>query len=140
MSTHTFTRFAPRKVTRTTNQDCRAYVKRKQDFKGSNLFGRTIQSVSFTYDDDSDRPSGHKFSDEMFAVYSYGEHFPLYVYVFELDKWFGNNEKYSVTTSKHTSQSHPHCEVTYMSCANLKNLISRGWRWYYGEILKGNRS
>ena len=38
---------------------------------------------------------------DTYVVYSYGEHFPMYVYDDEVEMWFGNEDKYSPTTSKH---------------------------------------
>ena len=37
---------------------------------------------------------------DLYVVYSYGEHFPMYVYDHGVELWFGNADKYSPTTSK----------------------------------------
>lgn len=39
-----------------------------------------------------------------YVIYSYGHHWPLFVYHNRYKKWYGNDDKYSVTTSKHKSQ------------------------------------
>lgn len=44
--------------------------------------------------------------DDMYVVYSYGEHFPLFIFV-EGQGWFENGDSYSRTTSKHNSHAHP---------------------------------
>lgn len=60
----------------------------------------------------------------MYVVYSYGEHWPLFVY--HAGVWYENEDRYSVTTSKHRSASHPHCETQHVACDALKRFISRG--------------
>lgn len=40
---------------------------------------------------------------KFYIVYSYGEHFPIAVYNSLDDTWLLNEDKYSVTTSKHQS-------------------------------------
>lgn len=59
-----------------------------------------------------------------YVVYSYGEHWPLFVY--HNGVWYENSERYSVTTSKHRSVSHPHCETVPASCDTLKKFIDYG--------------
>jgi len=44
---------------------------------------------------------------DMYVVYSYGPHFPMYIYHSKLGVWFANADKYSVTTSRHQSQANP---------------------------------
>lgn len=60
----------------------------------------------------------------MYVVYSYGEHWPLFVC--HDGTWYENSERYSVTTSKHRSASHPHCDTIPATCDDLKRFISRG--------------
>lgn len=48
---------------------------------------------------------GKKLSPNVYVAYSYGEHFPIFAKLFGI--WFRNSSKYSVTTSKHTSQLFP---------------------------------
>lgn len=60
----------------------------------------------------------------MYVVYSYGEHWPLFVW--HDGTWYENSERYSVTTSKHRSASHPHCDTIPASCDSLKRFVSQG--------------
>lgn len=60
----------------------------------------------------------------MYVVYSYGDHWPLFVC--HDGVWYENIDRYSVTTSKHRSQSHPHCDTIPASCDDLKRFISQG--------------
>lgn len=47
----------------------------------------------------------------LYVVYSYGPHHPLYVFERSTGKWYRNTEKYSRTTSRHSSQAHPGSDI-----------------------------
>lgn len=72
---------------KTSNNNCRQYVQKRQEFKGNNLFGQQYNGV--------------------YVVYSYGYHWPLYAYVESDGQWYANSDKSSVSTSKHANQAHP---------------------------------
>jgi len=72
---------------KTANTNARQYVDKLEIFEGSNTF-----SVD-EYD--------------LYIVYSYGHHFPMYIYDKQDKLWIGNKDKYSRTTSKHQSQCEP---------------------------------
>lgn len=74
---------------RVRNRNCRPYVERRESFQGSNLWGEWNAEGS------------------RYIVYSYGHHFPLYVWDDQVGKWFGNESKISVSTSRHRSQAMP---------------------------------
>ena len=76
---------------RVSNTNCDEYVERRKEFKGSNLFGewKEIRSTG----------------EQMYVVYSYGYHWPLYVYADSIGRWFSNRGKYSSSSSKHSSQA-----------------------------------
>lgn len=42
---------------------------------------------------------------EMYVVYSYGPHFPLYIY--DAGEWYVNSDSYSRTTAKHRHNARP---------------------------------
>ena len=91
---------------RIDNGDCRNYVTNRVEFTGNNLF-------SVKYDEQG-----------LYVVYSYGEHFPIYVYDDNRDIWLENSGKYSISTGKHQSQACPNCRVFVPSTTQeLKNLI-----------------
>ena len=75
------------KSTRVSGWKCREYVQRKQPFHNSNkqLYG--------------------KWEGDLYVVYSYGPHWPLYINWKGV--WFKNKDKYSPTTNKHSSQANP---------------------------------
>lgn len=45
--------------------------------------------------------------DKVYVVYSYGDHFPLYIYSPGADAWFANSDKFSPTTTQHRYKAHP---------------------------------
>jgi hypothetical protein len=76
-------------IHRTANKYASGYVDNKQAFQGSNLWGHWVR--------------GHR-DDGIYAVYSYGPHYPALVFDATADQWFYNDDRYSPTTSKHMSQ------------------------------------
>jgi hypothetical protein len=51
----------------------------------------------------------------LYVVYSYGVHWPLFIYDAKDQTWFENEDKYGPTTSKHRTQTHPHTETNLRS-------------------------
>ena len=87
-----------------SNQKCRSYVSRCEDFQGSNLFG--VHENLNTY-----------------VVYSYGHHFPIYANIGGV--WYGNKGRYSVSTSKHQGQANPGVSgIQWVGTDELKSLIN----------------
>ena len=79
---------------RIANRDARAYVEEREEFEGSNLSGYDTTSTTGT---------------DLYIVLSYGAHFPVYI-AEEHDgvvNWYGNEDTYSPSTSRHQSQSRP---------------------------------
>lgn len=72
----------------TSNRQARKYVQNLQEFKGSNTFSENINGV--------------------YAVYSHGHHFPLFIHVNGV--WYGNSDRRSKSTSCHYNQLAP-CEI-----------------------------
>ena len=81
------------KIQKVANGKCREYVRNRKEFNGNNLYAR-MHYVSET-------------GENLYVVYSYGDHYPLFIYHYATDTWFENEDRYSVTTSKHRSQAHP---------------------------------
>lgn len=97
-------------MSRIANAACRSLVKACVPFKCHGSMFAKWESAS-----DGTR---------MYVVYSYGEHWPLFVC--HEGTWYENSGRYSVTTSKHRSQSHPHCDTILATCDELKAFIRRG--------------
>lgn len=57
-----------------------------------------------------------------YIVFSYGLHWPLFIYDHRKGQWYGNSDKYSVTTSKHYGKLNPG-NVLPLSCEEMKRLV-----------------
>lgn len=92
------------KRVRTTVQGSRRFVGSRTPFESSNgnLYGewRTTAYGGYVY-----------------VVYSYGPHWPLFIYFPQTDAWVENSDRRSVTTSKHLSCSRPR---------DMKNVVYAG--------------
>lgn len=74
------------------NKNARPYVQARKPFRGSNTEA-VWHGASRRY-----------------VVYSYGVHWPLFIYDEAQGVWFENAGKYSQSTSRQHSQLHPHPE------------------------------
>lgn len=93
------------------NRDARRAVQNRRAFTASNLYGVT-KHVS------PELP-------EHYVVYSYGEHYPMFIYVD--GQWFENEDNYSPTTSKHRTQAHPHEPTFPLSTQWMQVLAEQGY-------------
>lgn len=92
--------------------DCRYYVQNKLPIKN--------HSSSLT--------GNYYFSKRQYVVWSY-DHWPLYIYDYQTQHWFGNETKYSRTTSKHSTQANPLVDnITYLSSERMKYLYTYGYK------------
>lgn len=92
-------------MTKTTNSNARLFVQNRQEFTGSNTFGRWVNGN--------------------YVVYSYGLHFPLFVWCAFNAEWYQNSDKYSATTSKHKTQLHPWFFGKSLNTNELQTLINK---------------
>ena len=91
---------------RTSNKNCSSLVEHREEFKANNIFS--------TWE-----------NDDFYVVYSYGKHFPMYVYSAKEGIFYENSDKYSRSTSKQQTQARPsnlYC-VVKRNTEELKNLI-----------------
>ena len=96
-------------MTRIANADMGRYVSHRQPFITNNktAFGE--------YDGD------------LYIVYSYGKHFPMYVFDRNTHMWFGNSDKYSRTTSSHQTKAHPRQNIdVWLDTGKLQQFIAAG--------------
>ena len=97
---------------RISNPDAKYHVTARTPFKGSNLFAENAT---------------HGTTD-VYVVYSYGKHFPLYVAVADRSssstQWFQNCDKYSQSTALHLKQAAPSADCTPMDTQNLLAIVS----------------
>jgi maltose-binding protein MalE len=94
----------------TTNQDARTLTRNRQEFKTSN---GTIYGT-------------HNLLADTYTVYSYGPHFPMYVYDYRMNEWYGNSDKYSRTTTRHQSVTRPPNVSHWVDTETLKSLAEVG--------------
>jgi hypothetical protein len=113
-----------------SNRDARQYVEAKKPFKGSNIWGQWVSP---------DKPKSEDAIEDIYVVYSYGEHFPMYIYA--EDTWFENEDKFSPSTSKHQTQCRPTDRTILLSTAWMKQLASLGYRGIAEQrILRGEQA
>ena len=89
---------------KTSNKNARNIVENKCEFQGANTFGVWE-------------------SEDVYVVYSYGKHFPMYVNINRV--WYENSDKYSVSTSKQQTQLRP---------LNVGKLHQRETEWLKVQI------
>ena len=65
-------------------------------------------------------------TDNLYIVYSYGYHFPMWVYDYAIGKWIGNSDKYSVTTTRQQSKTRPDEVSFWLDTDGLKHMIGKG--------------
>jgi len=86
----------------------------RKEFKGSNLFGEWDNVWDWL---------GNKTPNTPYVVYSYGRHFPIYVWL--LGVWYENTDKYSVSTSKHQTQARPDADTVKVDAKTMRDMINR---------------
>lgn len=97
---------------RVTLKTVRAYVQARKIFKGSHLFSMWVSNNSNQF--------------ARYVVYSYGVHFPLYVWDAETNTWYGNVHKYSRSTTRHKSACDPFTVKYWVGTDHLKGIIDFG--------------
>lgn len=108
----------------------RHYVQRREAFKNSN--GQLYAEWHGL--------DGRENSEARYCVYSYGPHWPLFIYVPHVSTWFENKEKYGTTTSKHRTFTHPHCDTVALSHEQMKLLDQLGYSSLIFDRLNANAS
>ena len=99
---------------KTSNCNARPLVQAMKEFKANNLWSEWV--------DDGNTDT----KDARYVVYSYDRHWPLFIYDVRCDTWFENASKYSMTTSKHKSQSHPHTAPTPLHVDDMIKVVNNG--------------
>lgn len=94
---------------RVANREMGVCVARREPFRNNNdtVFGLCISDP------------------ERYVVNSYGSHFPIYIW--ENGVWYGNSDKYSVTTSRHQSQCHPGGNITWLDSHQMRRVALNGF-------------
>ena len=101
---------------RVSNNKARDYVNGYKEFQGSNMFSKWL-----------DIGNGRMEMKSLYVIYSYGSHFPMYVWDNVEKKWIGNKDKYSQSTTRHQSLGRPSGEIhVWLNTDEIKNVIYHG--------------
>lgn len=92
-------------MSKIANRDARDRVGRREPFTGSNTFGAWVHLPSFVGVNDDNNLG--VVAPRLYIAYSYGTHWPLYIWDEQAQRWFENVSKFSRTTAKHRGQLRP---------------------------------
>lgn len=110
--------FARGGVARISNAESRTYTENMLPFVANNLEGKTLSNGDY-------------------VVLSYG-YYPIWYYSKKESKWYGNKDKYSMTTAKHISQSRPTYDATILSKSELTDkMMGNNASFENGGVLDG---
>lgn len=62
----------------------------------------------------------------LYTVFSYGLHFPMYIWEEDRQVWYGNKDKYSATTSRHQALCRPPQVDQWFDTETMCKLYERG--------------
>lgn len=111
------------------NKACRKYVEARKPFRGSNLY--------------AERHTASHGNSDLYVVYSYGAHWPLYVAEVTNDAcgqitWYENADRFSQSTTRHQAQARPnYVHFTLMTAGAMRRLACDG---IAGLAAKGEKS
>lgn len=100
---------------RCSNSDAIRFIEYRDEFETNNqtMFGRWQYK--------------HERGTGRYVVYSYGYHFPMYVYDANTCEWYGNKDKYSRTTSSHQTKARPRAGIAdWFDTETMKRIIEFG--------------
>jgi len=98
---------------RVSNNKARQYVEKLEEFQGSNTKG-------IWHSWDNIWEGGPK---KLYVVYSYGHHFPMYIYDEEQNKWVGNKDRFSQSTTRHQSQLRPSSIGLWVDTEEMQSIV-----------------
>lgn len=99
-----------------TNNQMSEYTTFRRTFRTTN------ETVYAQYEHNHNNPDS-----DLYVVYSYGKHFPMYIYDEDTQSWYGNEDKNSVTTLRHQTLARPDSEhITALPTHEMSRLISLG--------------
>jgi hypothetical protein len=102
------------------NRDMAAYVRNTKPFTNNN---KTVWT---------------NWEGKFYVVYSYGRHFPMYAYDTEAAIWYGNESKFSRTTTTHQrkAQPVPNEEITWVDTEKFHYILeARSTSGYIASLL-----
>jgi len=90
---------------RCSNSDVSRFIEYRDAFETNNktMFGQWHHTAEYNGDEHLN----------VYAVYSYGYHFPMYVWDDQAQVWIGNKDKYSRTTTTHQNKARPSAPIMH---------------------------
>lgn len=119
--------------TRINGRLAHQYVSQCKPFKNSNgqLYGHW-EAGGVAYSDGGGM---------RYVVYSYGKHWPLFIWDDETRCWYGNSAKHSMTTTKHRTYANPSradaSTILWLPLGAMKLLARDGYRALAEAVLQG---
>jgi hypothetical protein len=94
--------------------ECVELTRKKEEFKFNNVYALYREANALRIE-----PS-------TYTVYSYGQHYPMYVYDYEACQWYGNEDKSTPTTQRHKSRFKPYSVAQWVSTETLMSIALHG--------------
>lgn len=112
----------------------------RDEFEHSSVFGIwkdcwVFRGFEDTYDLQPNPPESR-----VYAIYSYGSHFPMYVWDETSQQWLGNKNKYSRTTSSHQSKYRPSEVAEWFDTTTLRDIVRYGYVGYITNRMENGLS
>jgi hypothetical protein len=89
--------------------ECVELARKKEQFTFNNVFSILANRGHATY-----------------TIYSYGSHYPMYVYDYEACQWYGNKDKSTPTTNRHMKRFEPYSVAQWVDTETLSNISIYG--------------
>ena len=94
--------------------DCVLLARAKEPFRFNNVFSTLVEAYPATR------------VPPRYIVYSYGYHYPMYVYDYEACQWYGNADKSTPTTQRHKRKFEPYSVAQWVDTETLKQISISG--------------
>ena len=92
--------------------ECVELARKKEPFQFNNVFALARLN--------------HSVYPPSYTIYSYGPHYPMYVYDYEACQWIGNNTKSTPTTEKQKRKFQPHTVAHWVDTKTLQTIAAFG--------------
>ena len=111
------------RIPRVSTKQARQYVLRHEEFNsGTSGYGNRGCALYARW-----RTLGPDELHRLYVVYSYGTHFPIYIFDPKAECWYGNKDKYSPTTSRHQSATMPFSDIVWLDRNDMGLLAVYGF-------------
>jgi hypothetical protein len=97
-------------------QECAELVRKKEPFTFNNMYGQLR----------NEHMIGSLSAPPTYTVYSYGGHYPMYVYDYEACQWYGNADKSTATTERHKNLVRPYSVAQWVDNNTLQRIAYGG--------------